>query len=106
MSDTNNTFRYDGITYDLDAIYVDNDGDRWSFTGRLSCGIPTMVEEVGGRVLRTSVSGKVRTLGDVISAWGPLTQADQFMDNDPYCAECNARHVRIPTVYDTTTEGD
>lgn len=105
MSDTNNTFRYDGITYDLDAIYVDNEGDRWSFIGRLSCGMPTMGEWFEGRVRRLTPSGDVRHLSFVVGAWGPLVRADDTMENDPYCAECNARHVRIPMAPDTNTEG-
>ena len=105
MSDTNKTFRYDGIVYDLDAIYVDNDGDRWGFTGRLPCGMPTMGEWFEGRVLRLTPSGKIQRLSFVVGAWGPLVRVDQVTDdNDPYCAECNSRHVRIPTAFDTTEE--
>ncbi|MGP3750859.1 phiSA1p31-related protein [Streptomyces sp. IBSNAI001] len=59
------TFEYDGVTYDLDATYADKQGDTWTFTGnRHSNGSPALVCEYSGYT----------EIGDVLDSYGPLTK--------------------------------
>ncbi|WP_223772966.1 phiSA1p31-related protein [Streptomyces sp. 135] len=68
-----NTFSFRGTEYDLNATYVDRDGDTWTFNGRVSLtGVPRMDCE------RLACTGPYqdRTLTTVVGAYGPLTKQD------------------------------
>ncbi|WP_330478661.1 phiSA1p31-related protein [Streptomyces platensis] len=57
-----------GIRWDLDAVYVDSDGDAWEFNGLFRNGVPLMDSEEAGRDYQD------RTLTSVINSYGPLTK--------------------------------
>ncbi|MFF6928325.1 phiSA1p31-related protein [Streptomyces californicus] len=61
------TFEYNGVVYDLGAQYRDQDGDVWSFTGRLSGdGIP--------RATCIGNASSVATIAMIADSCGPLTK--------------------------------
>ncbi|MFE4721959.1 phiSA1p31-related protein [Streptomyces sp. NPDC056728] len=63
-----NVYRLAGVAYDLDARYVDNDGDVWSFNGLRRDGVPLMDSPDAGYGFRNY------TLSSVISSFGPLKE--------------------------------
>jgi ribosomal protein L21E len=64
VADDENTYTYDGITYDLTAKYRDKDGDVWEFGARRENGEPRVY---------CSASG-YDDLETVLDAYGPLTR--------------------------------
>jgi hypothetical protein len=61
------TFKHDGVTYDLNAKYRDKDGDVWRF--ELVKGVPRGGISVGGPINEWNES-----LSSVVDDFGPLTK--------------------------------
>lgn len=65
------TFTHGNITYDLSAAYLDEDDERWEFTGDYSeDGMPLMTLPE-----RDDPYYKSRRLSSVVSSYGPLNKA-------------------------------
>ncbi|WP_326812128.1 phiSA1p31-related protein [Streptomyces scopuliridis] len=62
------TYEYDGVSYNLYATYRDREGDEWTFTGRRNeNGVPYVTMYPGS-------DNTFDTIGSVVRLYAPLTK--------------------------------